>query len=209
MREGYSKPRKTRSDKKKEVKATLSIALKNAIHRLSYITNTPIKDVCEKLCHELIIDRKIIDTLSGYFQHEVIYDGTMFRGHYDNVQIAKRFEGKTSIATMTFTRSDYDIIYKIAYALGVSPSRCVALLLDMAMRDINVVNQYIKDYLKKELSPYELEELKQLISYTNRSNVNHQTWASFLGYIYEQKGSPMFKMREIINEFLNEIKLGG
>ncbi|MCM3176307.1 hypothetical protein [Cytobacillus horneckiae] len=44
------KKRKTRSDKKKDIKPTINIKLHECINRLSYITNTPVKDVGVHIC---------------------------------------------------------------------------------------------------------------------------------------------------------------
>ncbi|MDA6082696.1 hypothetical protein OSJ97_24410, partial [Escherichia coli] len=62
-----AKDRKTRSDKKRDVKPTISIDLKNCIYRLSYITNTPVKDVIETICEKGLQSRKVMEYLSEYF----------------------------------------------------------------------------------------------------------------------------------------------
>lgn len=204
LRVGQHKERKTRIDKKKEVKATLPVDLKDAIYRISYITLTPVKDICEHLCHSLVSERKTIDKLSKNFIRSIIYDDTIFRGHHDNPQINKRIPGKTTRVTIKFKRPDYEAIYNLSYALDLSPSRVVAVLLELAMSDITAVNQYIKDYLQRELPEYQMKELKLLLKYMNRTNTDHQSWASFLSYIYDEKGSPMLKMKEIITEYLND-----
>ena len=204
MGAGNNKPRKTRSDKKKEVKATLSIDLKDAIYRLSFLTLTHVKDVCEYLCHAALNERKIIEKLSTNFLHDIRYSDTLFRGHLTNKQIEKRISGTTSRVTLKFKRADYEAIYSLSYALEVSPSRTTAILLDMSMKDISIVNQYVKDYLHDNLTHYQMSELKYLLAYLNRTNSDHHTWAALLGHIYEMKGSPMLEVKEIVQEFLDD-----
>ena len=204
MREGQ---RRVRSDKKKEVKATISIGLKDAIYRLSYITNTPVKDVCEFLVMEAMLERTVLENLSIYFIHPLKFEDTVFRGHLDNEPVDKRIRGeRTGKVTITFTSHTYEDIYRLSYALAVSPSRTVALLLEQAILNIDIVNEYIKQHLKKQLSDYELGELKQLLRHINRNGSTHYSWASFLAHIQDTAGSPMRQLWEVVREFLGDKK---
>ncbi|MCJ7992628.1 hypothetical protein MUB15_31250, partial [Priestia sp. OVS21] len=62
------KQRKVRCDKKRDVKPTIPIHLKECIYRLSYITNTPVKDVTESICISGLKSPKVMDYLSHYFR---------------------------------------------------------------------------------------------------------------------------------------------
>lgn len=204
MKVGDHVIRKTRIDKKKEVQPTLSIDLKDAIYRLGYVTHTNVKDLCEYLCHTLLIERKTFNDLSKYFQRGLIFEGSIIRGHLDNEQIEKRFNGRTGKVTIKFKRADYEAICSLGYALNVTPSRTVAILLDLAMNDPDIVDQYIKDYLTSEVTSSQMMELKYLLEYVNGSNEDQLTWTDFFKQIHEEKGSPMIDMKEIVNEYLND-----
>ena len=71
-----TKKRKVRSDKKRDVKPTISSNLKHCIYRLSYITSTPVKDVAETLCEKGLRSRKVMDYLSTYFRRDLKFANT-------------------------------------------------------------------------------------------------------------------------------------
>lgn len=195
--------KQTRRDKKKEVKATLAIDLKDSIYRLSYITHTPIKDVCEYLCQAVIYEPKYIDVLHQYFQRDLITSSRNVKfGSRDNKRLAKRITATTERVTIKFKQIDYEVIFNLGYALDVSASRVVAILLDLAMKDINIVNLYIKQYLQHELTSTQISELKTLLAYVNQSGEVQHSWASLLSYIIDEIGSPAAKLRDTITKFL-------
>lgn len=195
---------RTRIDKKKQIKATISIDLKDALFRIKHITRTPVKDVCEYLVHELLFDHKTYVELNKYMHHDVRLDDSTYRGHSTNQQISKHVGERTDRVTINFKRHDYDAIYNLSYALAISPSRTVGLLLDMAMSDLHIVNGYVKEYLQDNLNDGELKELKLLLRYVNNSNPDHQSWLALLTTILHKKGSAMLKIREIVQEFLSD-----
>ncbi|MDV2888137.1 hypothetical protein RYX45_23525, partial [Alkalihalophilus pseudofirmus] len=75
-----TKIRKTRSDKKRDVKPTVSSNLRDCIYRLSYITQTPVKDVVEILCEKGLKSRKVVEYLSQYFRRDFQFINTLFIG---------------------------------------------------------------------------------------------------------------------------------
>ena len=66
--------RKIRADKKRAVKPLISLDVKDAVHRISHITHTPIKDVCEFLIVDAAKDREIINDLSKFFRRNIRID---------------------------------------------------------------------------------------------------------------------------------------
>ncbi|MED4888435.1 MULTISPECIES: hypothetical protein [Lysinibacillus] len=63
--------RKVRSDKKMDLKPTLTIELKDAIYRLSYVTNTLVKDVSAHLCAVAIDSVEIMKSIAKHFQRDI------------------------------------------------------------------------------------------------------------------------------------------
>lgn len=193
--------RRVRSDKKKEVKPLLSINLKDAIYRLSYITHSPVKDVCEQLCIAVMNDRKIITDLSMFFIRDIRIDSTIYLGRSENKRLKKRIEGARERVTIKFKAKDYAFIYDLAYALDCSPSRVVAVLLEIAMQDIRIVNQYIKQHLENELTEAQMKELRNIMRYINTVNDTNLPWASLLSQIFDEVG-PIARLKDAITEFL-------
>lgn len=193
--------RKERSDKKKEVKPSIPTELKDAIYRISYITYTPVKEICEQLCIAVMTDQKILTDLSTFFIRDIRIGSTFYLGELDNRHIKKRVDGSKERITIKFRRADYEVIYGLGYALDCSPSRVVAILLQLAMQDIRIVNRYIKRHLENELSEAQMKELKSVLRYINNMNNTHHSWASLLSQIFDDVG-PVSRIKDAITDFL-------
>lgn len=195
-----------RSDKKREVKPVIKLELKDAIYRLSYITYTPVKDVCERLCIYVINDHHTIEKLSGYFKREVRLGNTLYFGNLSNKTVSKRDKGETERVTVRFKQGVYDSIAVLSYALDCTPSRTVAILLTIAMKNISYVDRYIKEYLEGQLNETQMRELQGILKYVNHTSDKQHSWMSVLGAILDEVSAPVTRVKEAVNEFLAGIK---
>ena len=157
--------RKVRSDKKRDVKPTINLELKDAIYRLNYVTNIPVKDLIEWLVLDAIRNQKILTRLVGYFKRDLVVDGTLYVGNHERNQFNKLVPGKTEKVTTRFTQHDYARIYDFSYTLEVTPSRAVAILLELAMSNISTVNKCLKRFIKHELTENQVKEFNKLNKY--------------------------------------------
>lgn len=192
-----------RSDKKRDVKPTLKLDLKDAIYRLSNITYTPVKDVCPSLCMFVIKDRKTIEHLSQFFKRDLLFDNTMFRGHVTNKTISKRINVPGERVTIRFSQSEYSAIALLAFSLDCTVSRATAILLEISMSQVRFVNSYIKEFLQQELSESQLREFKEILRYVNRNGESHHSWASLLAHVVDEVGSPVNRIKDAISSFID------
>lgn len=192
-----------RSDKKRDVKPTLKLDLKDVIYRLSHITYTPVKDVCPSLCMMVIKDRQAIESLSQYFKRDLLFDNTMFRGHVTNTTIEKRINVPGERVTIRFSQSEYSAVALLAFALDCTVSRATAILLEISMSQIRFVNEYVKDFLRDELSESQLREFKEILRYVNRNGESHHSWFSLLAHVVDEVGSPVNRIKEAISSFID------
>lgn len=192
-----------RLDKKRDVKPTLKLDLKDVIYRLSHITYTPVKDVCPKLCMMVIKDRQTIENLSQYFKRDLLFDNTMFRGHVSNDTIQKRINVPGERVTIRFSHSEYSAIALLAFALDCTVSRATAILLEISMSQICFVNEYVKEYLRHELSESQLREFKEILRYVNKNGESHHSWFSLLAHVVDEVGSPVNRIKEAISSFID------
>lgn len=126
-----TKERKTRSDKKRDVKPTISVDLKNCVYQLSYITNTPVKDVVEIMCEKGLQSRRVLEYLSKNFRREFQFMNTIYMGDLGRESLQRKYQsGKNERITTRFTQDTFEIIKKLSDALDVTPSKATALLLD-------------------------------------------------------------------------------
>lgn len=193
--------RKERSDKKREVKPVLAIEVKDAIYRISHITHTPIKDVCEYLTVFALRDKETIDILSKHLKRSIAINNTYYRGDLDAPTIRKRLRVPTDLITVKFIKTDYEIISALAYALDVTPTRVTAILLTSASRNIKAVNAYVREYMLGELTNGQMRELREVLTYVNRYNNDISSWVSLLSTIVGDIRPATKKLREMVEDF--------
>ena len=195
--------RAQRSDKKRDVKPTVKLDLKDALYRLSSITYTPVKDVCPTLCMLVVNDRQSIQSMSKYFKRDLLFDTTIFRGHVTNLTIDKRLNGLGERVTMRLSHDEYSKIALLAFALDCTISRATAILLEISMKEVRFVNSYIKGFLRHELSESEMREFKEILSYINRNGESHHSWASLLAHVVDEVGTPVSRIKEAVSDFID------
>lgn len=195
--------RSIRSDKKRDVKPTIGLDLKDALYRLSHLTFTPVKEVCQQMAIMVLYDRKTIELLSKYFKRDLLTDRTIYIGNMENQTIAKRLKGRGERVTIRFTQKEYEALALLSFSLDCTTSRTVALLLEISMRNVRFINRYIKQYLTEHLSDSQMRELQAILRYTNREGESHHSWASLLAYVAEEVGGPVARIKEAVNEFLD------
>ena len=201
--------RKVRSDKKREVQPTISIQLKDAIYRLSYITNTPVKDVAERICSDGIISRKVLNGLSQHFRRSVRLENTMYIGDLGRPSLQRKSPaGQTERIGIRFRQHTFENISVLAYALDCTPSRATALLLDASIHNSDFINQYFQEHLTRQLDDHRMSELKKVLKYINANNPYEETisWGLLLSYIYEEIKDGAITVSESITTFINKWK---
>lgn len=194
--------RKERSDKKRMVKPLIPNETRENIFRISHVTQTPIKDVCEFLVAHVIRDTNTITLLSKHFKRNVGIGSTYYRGDIENVSISKRLKVESGLVTIKFKRADYELICALAYALDVTPTRATAILLELATRNIKAVNKYVHEYLLDELSASQMRELRIVLSYVNQYNEENSSWLSILSSIVGEIRPATKKLYELVEDFI-------
>jgi len=182
--------RKIRSDKKKDVKPFVPIELSECISRVSYITNRPIKSVAEELCVKGIHSNKVIEKLSGKFKRDFIFSKyTMFIGDntVDNDRTLK-IKGNKKRVTIRFQQTFYERLNELAYALDMSPSSTVSLLLQHSIKDTELVNHLIRRYVAEELDEKRMQQLKEVYRFVRKENPYEDqfTFSMFISYLFDE-----------------------
>lgn len=192
-----------RSDKKRDVKPTIQMDLKDILYRISYITYTPVKDVCQQMAMLVLHDRKTIEELSEYFKRDLIMGNTMFVGNITNKTMEKRPKVRGERVTIRFTQKEFESVALLSYALDCTPSRTVAILLDLSLKSVRFVNAYIKRYLTEELNDSQMRELQAILRYVNKVGESYFSWASLLEHVLSEVGSPVSRIKETVSEFID------
>lgn len=195
--------RKVRSDKKRDIKPTVVMDLKECIDRLSYITNIPIKDVSEKICEYGLQNRIVIEFLSKKFRRNYRFNSTVFIGDLARPSLQReRITGLKERITIRFTQQTYENINVMAYALDVTPTRATALLLDATIRNSEFINWFLKKHIVDQLDTNRQRELKEILKFINKNNPYNKeiTISALIAYYFDEIKSGLLSFQEFIDK---------
>ena len=184
------------------MKPLIPIDTKETVHRLSHITATPIKDVCEFLICYVMRDKETIDVLSSHFKRSVMISETFYNGNINIENIGKRLNEPGELVSITFKKPDYELISALAYALDCTPTRTTSILLQHAKCDIRAVNEYVYIYMNHQLTEGQIKELRKVLTYINSYNNDAVSWAAILSKIVGDVRPATRKLRDLVEEFL-------
>jgi hypothetical protein len=203
------KKRKTRSDKKKEVKPTLPLKLRECIYRISYITNTPVKDVAEYLCESGITSRKVMDHLSQHFRRDIRLLNTLYLGDLERPSLQKKTKEKKERVTIKFSQGTYENISILSYALDVTPTKATMLLLEASVKNADFINQYVEDHLGSYITEGKIKELKKVLKFINDNNPYEEefSWTHLISYFFDELKHGSSSVKNAINEWVDKNKL--
>lgn len=198
--------RKVRSDKKRDVKPFISLELKDAIYRLSYITGTPVKNVCEELCVNAINNKHIIEELSNYFHRNIRVNNTLYMGAIENPKIhTKKMATKNDRVSLRLTTELYEFMYTLSYALDCSVSRVVSILLERGIHDVAFINRYVNKHLR-DIDDNRKKELQKILDYINEGLEEEVSLGSLLSYIVDEFKQPIKTTKDAVNDFIKHWK---
>lgn len=203
------KKRKTRSDKKKEVKPTLPLKLRECIYRISYITNTPVKDVAESLCESGITSRKVMDHLSQYFRRDIRLLNTLYLGDLDRPSLQKKTKEAKERISIKFSQGTYENISSLSYALDVTPTKATMLLLEASIKNSEFINEYVEKHLGSYITEGKIKELKKVLRFINDNNPYEEefSWTHLISYFFDELKSGSSNIKNTINEWIDKNKM--
>lgn len=205
MNYGEGSGRKVRADKKRDVKPTVSLELRDCIYRISFITDVPIKDVIEAICINGIGRRIVVGHLSLNFRRNIRISNTLYRGDPERMPVKKRqSSGRTDRIHTRVLPEMYDALASLAYALDCSVSRACALLLDASVRDSEFINEFVRRYLEKNIDDERMRELRKVLKYINANNPYNEvySWAALLSFMVEEVRESAGKVTDTVSTFL-------
>jgi len=139
--------RKQRSDKKIDVKPTMSIDLKNQLYSFAYLSGEPVKDVAEKLCVYGATSKEIIDDICKWFRRNYIYNNTIAIGNSERPKLKINIQGESDKVTIRFKQNDYDLLCELAHALDATPTSTSGILIKSTLTNIEFMQQYAQKHL--------------------------------------------------------------
>ncbi|MFD1673507.1 hypothetical protein [Alicyclobacillus fodiniaquatilis] len=161
--------RKVRSDKKMGINPIISIELNDALARLGYVCDRPVKDIGETLVVLALNNREIINTIARKFRRPYWYTDTiMINGDPELPKMKWVIQGDTVRPGLRFSQPHYEKISELAYALDTSKIKAAALLLIYATHNEQCLSHLLTKYVKYQLDHRRMENLRRVVDYTNQ-----------------------------------------
>jgi len=162
VRRGGATERKPRSDKKVDVKPTMSLELKELLYHFAYLSNEPVKDTAERLCTIGAMSEEVILNIRRWFRRDYHRPNTITVGYLERPRLKIIMKGETGKVTIKFPQTDYDIICRLAHALDITPTSTCTLLIKMTLTNRDFMESYVERYLK-DLDKKKLLDIHRLL----------------------------------------------
>ncbi|MFS0783469.1 hypothetical protein [Bacillus sp. 1P06AnD] len=123
------------------------------------------------------------------FKRTIRVNNTLYIGSNENQPFPKRETSPDrERITIRFHQETVENIKMFSYALDLPPARVTALLLDVTLKDSEFINKYVKEYLKQNLDPGRMKELKKVMKFINQNNPYEEriSWSNLLSYLAEE-----------------------
>ncbi|PDY57570.1 hypothetical protein [Bacillus cereus] len=203
--------RKVRKDKKVDIKPTISVDLKECIYRLSYITNKPVKDVALHICNYALHSKEIMEILSESFRRNLTIHNTLYMGDLNRTSLAKvrkKEDYPKERISLRVSKTTYENICKLNYALDVTPTMATAILLETCLLYSDYVNENARSYLEQNLDLKRIKELEKVIKYVNEHNPYEEevSWGALLSFLMDEIKTGTTNVAQLINDWLDSYK---
>lgn len=141
--------RLTRSDKKKDVKPTISENLKTTLYKFCELSNKHVKDVAEELCVIGCKSEFVISEMRNLFRRDYKWNETVTFGNPNIPRIKVTTSPDKGKVTIKFKQKDYDQIADFAYCLGITPTTACAVLIMNTLSNRRFMQWYLANYYSR------------------------------------------------------------
>ena len=154
--------RLTRSDKKVDVKPTISEILKTRLYRFSEFCEEPVKDVAERLCNDGAVSPIIINEMKMWFRRDYRFKNTITMGNLDRPRLKVSTSIDRGKVTIKFKQKDFDQLTTLAYSMDLTPTTTAAILIRMTLGSKPFMQWYIGTYLS-DFDSTEIREVYKIL----------------------------------------------
>lgn len=199
--------RKVRSDKKIEVKPTVGLDIFECVSRISYITNTPLKDVAETIVSSGFYNAKVLQALSEKLHRDFWHQNTLYKGDSSRpIERTLKIVGPKKRLTLRFERAIYDKLNTLAYCLNMTVSSTVALLLQLSLKNSEIVDHYISGFVTKDLDSNRVGQLKEVVRFINANNPydNEVSFSMIVNLLFDEVREGAKNAKSVVSSWLNK-----
>lgn len=146
MKEG--KGRKVRSDKKRDVKPTISTFVKESLYYYAYLVGLPVKDAAYLLIKKGLRDDVVLQQFRHLFISNFHIENRLYIANREDGPVKVNYRGTNGKVTIKFTNETYEELRKLAFAIGLTPTTTAALMLRKTLFTPEFMEEHIKQFRK-------------------------------------------------------------
>lgn len=144
MRSGEGVARKVRSDKKVDVKPTVSGYIKRNLYTYAYLANVPVKDAIELMIEKGLDNDDVLSLFrSALIRDFFIRNRVIFKHREEPAKI--RYQGKTETVSTRLKRETYEELCELAFCIGHTPTSTASLMIRKTLYSRDFM-EYLTEY---------------------------------------------------------------
>lgn len=163
-----------RTDKKRDVKPTISNYVKDNLYDFAFLTDQPVKDAGLILIEEGLRQDRILCEFQPLMITNFVMDNHFYFGDANRQPTKIRYRGPTGKVTIKFPNDIYDELRRLAFAIGLTPTSTAAILIHKTLYNRDFMDEHKYQYLKR-IGPSRFAELERFIIEIRRTIPNKKT----------------------------------
>lgn len=140
--------RKVRSDKKRDVKPTVSTYIRNNICTLANIVGVSTGDAALILISRGLHNDDVMRLFQPLMLSNFDIDNRIYVGNRENGAVKINYRGSTVKVSIKFPGDVYEDLRRLAYSIGLTPTTTAALMIRKAMFCEPFMDEHKRMYLK-------------------------------------------------------------
>ncbi|MBD8521778.1 hypothetical protein IAI09_13125 [Lysinibacillus fusiformis] len=152
----------TRSDKKVDVKPTISESLKTTLYKFADICDEPVKDVAERLCNTGAVSEFVVEEIRKWFRRDYRWKDTITMGYPERPKLRITVQPNKGKVTIKFKQRDFDQLSVLAFALDITPTTTAAVLIRVTLGNKKFMQWYLSNFLR-HLDEMEIRKIYRLL----------------------------------------------
>lgn len=161
FKKGREDVRKVRSDKKRDVKPTMSMYVKENLYRLAYLCDSPVKDIGFELVKRGLRDDRILCEFQKLMISNFKMENHLYFGNPDRTPQKVLYRGSTGKVTIKFTNDVYNELRHLAFSIGLTPTSTASIMIRSTMFHRDFMNDMIRNY--RFVGPKRSQELELFV----------------------------------------------
>lgn len=195
--------RKTRSDKKRPVAASLDSDTLEMVSRLSYICDLPMKIVGEMLCRDGFRSNAMLDEIQVHFRRDLMYNDNHYCYGDPSKKPFRLGPVEKRRLYMRFYEFEHQRFAALGYALDCHVATATSLLIQTAIRRKDIMYPILGEQIRRDLDIKRMKQLRELCRFLDaRSPDDYITIPMMLAHAIEKCMNEGKKVKATLGEWL-------